>query len=98
MKNLAPEIFRQRLLIDGFYTIKVYETIIKNYFKNITETLDLKMYAEPIIFSPASLGKKDNQGDDAFVPLIDSGISLYVCSTQKFLSNVIYTCKGFNKI
>ncbi|MBW4664610.1 MAG: hypothetical protein KME01_10500 [Chroococcus sp. CMT-3BRIN-NPC107] len=78
MKNLAPEIFRQKLLIEGFYTIKVDETIIKNYFNNLTQTLDLKMYREPIIFSPAILGKKDNQGHNTFVPLIDSGISLYI--------------------
>ncbi len=97
MKNLAPTIFRQRLLIEGFYTITVDEAAIKNYFKNITETLELKMYGEPIIFSPASLGKQDNQGYDAFAPLIDSGISLYVWSNQRFLSAVIYTCKGFNE-
>ena len=97
MKNLAPEIFRQRLLMEGFYTIKVDETVIKNYFKNLTEILDLKMYGEPIIFSPDNLGKQDNQGYDAFAPLIDSGISLYVWSNQKFLSAVIYTCKGFDE-
>lgn len=55
------------------------------------------MYGEPIIFSPASLGKQDNQGYDAFAPLIDSGISLYIWSNQKFLSTVIYTCKGFDE-
>jgi hypothetical protein len=97
MKNLAPEIFRQRLLIEGFYTIKIDKAIIKNYFKHITETLDLKMYGEPIIFSPTSLGKEDNQGYDAFAPLIDSGISLYIWSSQNFLSTVVYTCKGFDE-
>jgi hypothetical protein len=97
MKNLVPEIFRQRLLIEGLYTIEVDEAVIHNYFKNLTEILNLKMYREPIIFSPGSLGKQDNQGFDAFVPLIDSGISLYVWSNQKFLSVVIYTCKGFDE-
>lgn len=97
MKNLAPEIVRQRLLIEGFYTPKIDEAVIKNYFKSITKALDLEMYGEPIIFSPSGLGKLDNQGFDAFVPLIDSGISLYVWSSQKFLSVVIYTCKSFNK-
>lgn len=97
MDNLAPDIFRQRLLIEGFYTVEVNEIVLKNYFEIVTNILDLRMYGEPIIFSPGSLGKEGNQGYDAFVPLIDSGISLYIWSNQKFLSAVIYTCKGFDE-
>lgn len=55
------------------------------------------MYGEPIVFSPSSLGKAENQGYDAFVPLIDSGISVYIWSNAKFLSAVLYTCKGFDE-
>ncbi len=55
------------------------------------------MYCRPIIFSPGGTGRKENQGYDAFVPLIDSGISLYVWTTAKFLSAVIYTCKRFDE-
>ena len=97
MKNLAPNIFRQRLLIEGFYKIKIDARIIKSFFIGITKNLKLKMYGKPIIFSPGVIGKKENQGYDAFVPLIDSGISAYVWSSAKFLSIVIYTCKGFDK-
>lgn len=97
MKNLAPHIFRQRLLIEGFYKTQVDQNVIKDFFTKITEALQLRMYGEPIIFSPEGLGKKGNQGYDAFVPLIDSGISLYIWSSQKFLSATIYTCKGFDE-
>ena len=55
------------------------------------------MYGEPIIFSPGGEGKEENQGYDAFVPLIDSGISVYVWSNSKFLSLIIYTCKSFDE-
>jgi S-adenosylmethionine decarboxylase len=37
----------------------------------------------------------DNQGLDGFVPLIDSGISVYVWTTKKFMSTVLFTCKEF---
>ena len=97
MKNIAPNIFRQRLLIEGFYKIKVNEKTIKNYFETITKALKLRMYGKPIIFSPRGIGKKENQGYDAFVPLIDSGISIYIWSNAKFFSGVIYTCKGFSE-
>ena len=97
MKNLAPNIIRQRLLIEGFYKINADKNVIINYFKTITKALELKMYGEPIIFSPGEEGKNINQGYDAFVPLIDSGISVYVWSNAKFLSLIIYTCKNFDE-
>jgi len=96
MKNLAPHLIRQRLLIEGFYTIDVDKAVIHNYFKKITDYLNLKMYGKPIIFSPGGEGKRENQGYDAFVPLIDSGISVYVWSNSSFLSLIIYTCKNFD--
>ena len=97
MKNLAPNIFRQRLLIEVFYKIKVDKKVVGKYFKEITKTLKLRMYGKPIIFSPGGIGKEENQGFDAFVPLIDSGISVYVWSNAKFASIVIYTCKSFDE-
>ena len=96
MKKLAPEIVRKRLLIEGYYNREVREEIIDEYFKWVCKQLNLRMYGEPIIFAPAGLGKEENQGFDAFVPLIDSGISLYVWSSKKFLSCVFYTCKDFD--
>ncbi|MBN2479550.1 MAG: S-adenosylmethionine decarboxylase [Parachlamydiales bacterium] len=97
MKNLAPHLTRQRLLIEGFFAIPVNKLSIKRFFTKICKELNLRMYGKPIIFSPEGLGKKENQGYDAFVPLIDSGISLYVWSEEKFLSCVIYTCKSFDQ-
>jgi S-adenosylmethionine decarboxylase len=96
MKDLAPSITRQRLLIEGFFSIDVNRQTIEQFFLEITDYLHLRMYGKPIIFSPDGLGKEGNQGYDAFVPLIDSGISLYVWSESKFLSIIIYTCKSFN--
>jgi len=46
---------------------------------------------------PGGKGKEENEGYDAFIPLIDSGISLYVWSKARFLSVVIYTCKSFDE-
>lgn len=97
MKDIAPTVFRQRLLIEGFFTINVDKGIIERYFRDITAALKLKTYGDPIIFSPGGMGKEENQGYDAFVPLIDSGISLYIWSKAKFFSGIIYTCKGFDE-
>jgi S-adenosylmethionine decarboxylase len=97
MSNIAPNITRQRLLIEGYFTITVDEKIIEQYFSQVTDQLSLRTYGKPIIFSPAGMGKSDNQGYDAFIPLIDSGISLYIWTAEKFLSLIIYTCKSFDE-
>jgi S-adenosylmethionine decarboxylase len=98
MKKIAPDIFRQRLLIEGYYKINITRDMLRKYLLGIAEHLGLKTYGEPIIFSPESgMGKEENQGFDAFVPLIASGISAYVWSNAKFMSVVLYTCKGFDE-
>ena len=97
MENLAPNITRQRLLIEGYYNIVIDENQIRSYFEKITNYLELKTYGDAIIFSTGGKGKEANQGYDAFIPLIDSGISLYIWTKQRFLSLIIYTCKNFNE-
>ena len=98
MKNLAPNITRQRLLIEGFYTIEMTKKTIEKYLLDLAQHLNLRTYGEPIIFAPASGMRRDsNAGYDAFIPLIDSGISAYVWTQAKFFSIVIYTCKGFDE-
>ncbi len=96
MKNIAPEVLRQRLLIEGHFTIEVDRETVAHFFQTMTDSLGLRTYGEPIIFSPGGEGKEENQGFDAFVPLIDSGISLYVWSNAKFFSIIVYTCKSFD--
>jgi S-adenosylmethionine decarboxylase len=96
MRDLAPSIVRQRLLIEGIIGIEVDPAVIRDYFSEITRALNLRTYSEPIIYSPGDIGKEANQGYDAFVPLIDSGIALYVWSKERFASVVVYTCKRFD--
>jgi hypothetical protein len=98
MKNIAPHIFRQRLLMEAFYTIEVSREDLSKYLLGVAAHLGLKAYAEPTIHSPASgMGKEQNQGFDAFLPLIDSGISAYVWSKSKFFAIVLFTCKQFDE-
>ncbi len=96
MKNLAPKIIRQRLLIEAKYTINVDKEIVKKFLLNLTKELNLKTYGKISIHSTSGEGKQINQGFDAFVPLIDSGISLYVWQNEKFISCIIYSCKNFS--
>lgn len=96
MKNIAPQIIRQRLLIEANYKIEVDRAKVSDYLLGVAKELGLRIYGEPIIHSPSGEGKEENQGFDAFVPLINSGISLYVWTNEKFMSCVLYTCKEFS--
>lgn len=96
MKDLAPHIKRQRMVLEGHYTIAMDEAVIRDYFSQVTKALSLRTYGEAIVFSPGGDGKAENQGYDAFIPLIDSGISGYFWTQDKFFSIIIYTCKEFD--
>jgi len=96
MRDLAPDITRIRLLIEGFYSGSMDEARVRRFLLGVAEHLDLRVYGEPAIHSPAGTGSAENQGYDAFIPLIDSGISLYVWTGPSFFSALLYTCKTFD--
>jgi len=96
MHTIAPEISRQRLLVEGFYRRWVDEEVIRGFFADFTAALGLRTYDAPVIFAPRGAGRDENEGYDAFVPLIDSGISLYVWTGAHFLSCVTFTCRAFD--
>ena len=96
MRDLAPDIVRQRLLIEGVYNVPVDRSVVEGYLIGVAAHLRLRTYGTPIIHAPSGLGKDENEGYDAFIPLIDSGISLYVWSKRKFFATVLFTCKAFD--
>jgi hypothetical protein len=98
LDNIAPDIFRQRLLIEGFFRREIDADVVRDYLLGVAAHLGLRTYGDPVVFSPGTgAGRPENAGFDAFVPLIDSGISGYFWSGQKFLSVLLYTCKGFDQ-
>lgn len=96
MRDLAPGIIRQRLLIEGYYTVDVDEDVIRRFLDGLAAHLGLRTYGEATVHAPGGLGREDNEGYDAFVPLIDSGISLYVWTAERFAALVLFTCKAFD--
>jgi hypothetical protein len=97
MARIAPEIFRKRLLIEGYFARQELDAAaIREYFTVITSRLGLRTYGEPNIHATSGQGKAANQGYDAFVPLIDSGIYVGVWSARAFVSVILYTCAEFD--
>jgi S-adenosylmethionine/arginine decarboxylase-like enzyme len=96
VRDLAPDVTRQRLLVEGFYTRDVDESVVREFLRDLPVALELRTYGEATVHAPGGAGRADNEGFDAFVPLIDSGISLYVWSERRFLAVVVFTCKAFD--
>ena len=46
---------------------------------------------------PAGQGQDKNQRFDAFLPLIDSGISLYAWTGPRFVAAILFTCRLFDE-
>jgi S-adenosylmethionine decarboxylase len=96
MRDLAPDIVRQRLLIEGLYQREISRAEVERYLVEVAAHLGLRTYGSPMVHAPGGAGKADNEGFDAFIPLIDSGISLYVWSRRRFFAAVLFTCKAFD--
>ncbi len=100
--DIAPEIFRQRLLVEAYFTCELDAAAVGDFLVALASALGLRTYGEPIVHSTeaaiaAGEGKPENAGFDAFVPLIDSGIAAYFWTGPKFFSIVIYTCAAFDE-
>ncbi len=61
MTTIAPDIFRKRLLIEGFYTIEIDANKIVEFFAYITEALSLRTYGEPIVHQTSGACKEENR-------------------------------------
>jgi S-adenosylmethionine decarboxylase len=97
LTKIAPEIFRKRLLVEGFFGMEITAQTVRDYFSHITNELSLRTYGDPIVHTTGGAGKNVNEGFDGFVPLIDSGIYISVWSNPRFLSTIIYTCGEFDE-
>jgi S-adenosylmethionine/arginine decarboxylase-like enzyme len=96
LTDIAPDIFRKRLLIEGYFGCTVTAETLKSYFSQLTGELGLRTYGEPVIHHTSGKGKAVNEGLDGFVPLIDSGIYIGIWLNPRFLSTIIYTCGEFD--
>jgi len=97
VRDIAPDIFRQRLLIEGFYTKPLDQYDVAKFLRGLAAELGMRAYAQPVIFAPEGEGRAENQGFDAFLPLVDSGIAAYFWTGRWFFSVVLYTCKAFDE-
>jgi S-adenosylmethionine decarboxylase len=67
MKNLAPGILRQRLLIEGSFSVDVDDATVANYLTGVAGHLSLRTYGEASVHATGGAGKAENEGYDALL-------------------------------
>ena len=91
MKDLAPEIYRQRLVIEAKPTIEITKEKIDEYLKKLSKILNMAL-----VFGPLTR-KNEEYGYSSYVYWEESGTHLYHWYKPfPFLTIDIYTCKKFS--
>jgi S-adenosylmethionine/arginine decarboxylase-like enzyme len=99
MKDIEPQIYRQRLVIEARYTIEVNRDVVKEYLIGLAKELGMTLHPslpEPIITSATGKSNPIHDGYEGIVIWLESGASLYIWERSKFLTTDIYTCKPFD--
>jgi S-adenosylmethionine decarboxylase len=91
MRNLMPEIYRQRLIIEGIFDVVVSKEKIVELLGKLTNILEMRPIISPITFSP----KHIHHGFAGFLAWEESGVSVYTWIPERFVTVDIYSCKAF---
>lgn len=90
MKNLAPEIYRQRSVIEGYPNHKLSAREIKQYLNKLSDELGMKTLIEPVTH------RSPLYGEAAWIHWESSGAHFYAWDQPRlFFSVDIYTCKPY---
>lgn len=91
MKDLAPEIYRQRAVVEGYPNSALTSQVIKDYLKGLSEVLGMVTLMEPLTH------RSKKYGEAAWIHWETSGAHFYAWDQPRlFFSVDIYTCKAFN--
>ena len=91
MRDLAPEIYRQRLVVEGIVDVPITEEDIVVYLKELGVLTDMDVLIEPVTH------RSPLYGWAAWVHWEASGAHFYAWDVPRlFFSVDIYTCKAFD--
>jgi len=91
MKNIAPEIYRQRAVIEGKPGFTIGDKHIKEYLAQLSKKLNMQTLIEPVTH------KSPKFGWAGWIHWETSGAHFYAWDRPfLFFSSDIYTCKEFD--
>jgi hypothetical protein len=89
MRDLAPGIFRQRLVIEGTCDAPIGDLEIRHYLRELSRHCEMHLLLEPVTH------RSDRYGWAGWVHWETSGAHFYAWEDPLFFSVDIYTCKPF---
>jgi len=90
MKDLAPTIHRQRLVVEGYPDFVITDAHIKDYLSKLSDVLKMKTLITPVTHC------SDKYGWAGWIHWESSGAHFYAWERPLlFFSVDIYTCKAF---
>ena len=91
MEDLAPEIYRQRLIIEGYPSFVINDKHIKEYLSKLSEVTEMITLIEPVTHC------SDKFGWAGWIHWETSGAHFYAWERPRlFFSVDVYTCKEFD--
>jgi len=90
VRDLAPSIRRQRLVIEGTCPVPIDETSIRNYLLRLSDVCDMKALNDPVTH------RAERYGWAGWIHWETSGAHLYAWDDPLFFSIDLYTCKAFD--
>ena len=90
-QDLAPEILRQRLVIEGVPARPVDEALVRSYLSGLSRAVDMVQLLEPVTH------RSDLYGWAGWIHWETSGAHFYAWEQPRlFFSVDVYTCKVFD--
>lgn len=90
-KDLAPNIYRQRLVIEGYPGFVITDEHIKDYLTKLSDVLQMKTLITPVTH------RSDQFGWAGWIHWETSGAHFYAWEQPMlFFSVDVYTCKEFS--
>jgi hypothetical protein len=90
-KDLAPSIYRQRLVLEGYPHAAISDTAIKQYLSELSKVAGMVQLIEPVTHS------SDAYGWAGWIHWETSGAHFYAWDRPMlFFSVDMYTCKSFD--
>lgn len=97
--NLAKEIFRKRLIIEGKYTKNIDNPkIVEDFLVDLSKAMNMTIINGPFISSATGKSVPLHDGYEGSLVWAESGVNTYIWTKFNFLTVDIYSCKDFDSI
>ncbi|MDP3966202.1 MAG: S-adenosylmethionine decarboxylase [archaeon] len=96
MENFAPDILRQRMVIEGIYSVKMTPKLLKDCMQKLSVKLGMKIIYGPIVKNIAEKINPLHGGYESILIWAESGASIYTWKRNNFFTVDIYTCRRFD--